>query len=63
MTTPANNWQPISTAPKDGTAILVYIGGNIEAVAVTQWEDGAWSWPDYVRYQPTHWQPLPEPPQ
>lgn len=60
-------WQPITTAPKDGTPILGCAEGTI---TVVRWfsmgeywnlevtgagaEDGEWN--------PTHWRPLPEPP-
>ena len=62
-------WQPIESAPKDGTRIL--LGWKLqEAVIVARWvapdtrgdlvweldEDGS-----YVK-APTHWMPLPEPP-
>lgn len=56
-------WQPIETAPKDGTEILASDGGEYY---LTAWEDGAWGMPDSMVYTPklTHWTallPLPEP--
>ena len=60
-------WEPIETAPMDGTVILGYALGEMTTVywipnnqywtlnrAGAFAEDGEW-WP-------THWQPLPEPP-
>jgi hypothetical protein len=74
-------WQPIESAPKDGTAILAYIPfawANEEPAAlqdVVEWHGPAGSngfWfsrtaPNYhqacdKRCQPTHWMPLPAPP-
>ena len=80
-------WQPIETAPRDGTSILVWVsvGARIEHVA-WRWIDrektcGWWaiqgnghevSLDDDGRKRdhvvddedaPTHWQPLPEPPE
>ena len=58
------DWQPIETAPTDGTLILVYISGKGIVMAE---KNGAWGWRSYPgRYSmampPTHWQPLPAPP-
>lgn len=70
-------WQPIETAPKDGTWVLVYGDGTDDEaedrkVAVAQYvnyfDDFRWqfAWYDggyYGRFKnPTHWAPLPEAP-
>lgn len=72
-------WQPIETAPRDGTKILVF-------TAIGDVEIGQWCTTEWDRYElhdadrnlytrrvdihefwnnnfPTHWMPLPEPPQ
>lgn len=61
-------WQPIKTAPKDGTKVLGFwnskhIEGN--QYGVIRFEDGAWKeyeYEDDFIIEPTHWQKLPEPP-
>lgn len=66
-------WQPIETAPKDGTDILVCCTHNLPNGdwCTIQWVDWAVNddhWPVYrsridVPFAPTHWMPLPEAPQ
>lgn len=65
-----DKWQPIETAPKDGTEILGWVYGErwavckyhknsmfkVEGFATYGWDDG-YEWAD-----PTHWMPLPDPP-
>lgn len=65
-----NAWQPISTAPKDGTVFLGYKRGQFrECYKVTRddcdmWCFGGTSGADdlFPNIKPTHWMPLPKPP-
>ena len=61
-------WQPIKTAPKDGTWVILFldvIGRSICAYyseAAGKWV-GTWCVRLNERlYNPTHWMPLPAPP-
>ena len=65
------DWQPIATAPRDGTRILVLAPdlGGISYYGVAQWAEkdewrpetvAGWFWSYATR--PTHWMPLPPPP-
>jgi hypothetical protein len=57
------SWQPIETAPKDGTPILAYDGGIWVAWwFVTNERIKGWATLDHVIDDPTHWMPLPDPP-
>lgn len=70
-----SEWQPIETAPMDGTPILCVVKGIYEPTGepfhpdVAHWDGDEWTGTncevDNERntYQPTHWMPLPEPPQ
>ena len=55
-------WQPVETAPKDDTDVLVLCedgGILIGCHCGTKW------WIEQTRFEerkPTHWMPLPEPP-
>jgi hypothetical protein len=80
----AMNWQPIATAPRDGTDIIVmYHHNETQIVHAAFWLDlqdmdseeteqvGWWSYDksEAARVMltgfltPTHWMPLPEPPE
>lgn len=61
-----SKWQPIETAPRDGTPILGYADGKM---ATVKWNDyDFWdlfvcgSWAEDGEWNPTHWMPLPDPP-
>jgi len=56
-----SEWQPIKTAPTDGTDILIY---NEMGFIVEAWyQKDHWAHPFGVEsIEPTHWMPLPPPP-
>jgi hypothetical protein len=59
------NWLPIESAPRDGTEIAVYAParhGLQSMVSKCAWHPDAGFCIDELR-EPTHWQPLPPPPQ
>jgi len=64
-----SEWQPIETAPRDGRDIQVYCKDTGEQFVAfwfsprdcwcyAKWRDGG-----IVVCKPTHWMPLPEPPE
>lgn len=62
-------WQPIATAPRDGSVLLLYWPTlsitNYPAVGVNHDDGYGWEWlsnRDYGEVFPTHWLPLPEAP-
>ena len=65
-----NEWQPIETAPKDGTVFLGYKLGQFRECYKVQRDDcdmwcfGGTSGADdlFPNIKPTHWMPLPKPP-
>ncbi len=61
-------WKQIDTAPKDGTEVIgfcVYMDGTL-GFAVVKYVDteegGEYTDSEYC-FHPTHWMPLPEPPE
>lgn len=68
-----SEWQPIETAPKDGTTILAFYPSltgytarqDVAPIHWSEWGNGVWEnatsggKPSSL---PTHWMPLPEPP-
>jgi|688.fasta_scaffold26788_7 hypothetical protein len=68
-----SQWQPIETAPKDGLAVLlwpyqpgdVFAGRAMEEVVLGyRTMDEEWYNPEQREtFEPTHWMPLPEPPE
>lgn len=60
------NWQPIETAPKDGTRILGYqpaAPASVEDINIVAWDSGRWHDDEWYCYTITHWMPLPAPPE
>ena len=67
------DWQPIETAPKDGTEVLLWTDEYPRVVSASYREFGEWEgWtftdealadiqPEGPR-EPSHWMPLPPPP-
>lgn len=68
MTTHNQTWQPIETAPKNGTWVILFLDGIGRSIcayyseAAGKWVD---TWCAYINERPynaSHWMPLPEPP-
>lgn len=68
-----NEWQPIETAPKDGVDIIIF-GGEFESAGsnkipmIVKWNGTYWTSTHYcyneaIALNPTHWMPLPKPPE
>lgn len=72
-----DDWQPIETAPKDGTPILIHCPNSRRPVQEVAWHipyegatQGCWQTPwgpvgrGYIILEssPKHWMPLPPPP-
>ena len=55
-------WQPIATAPKDGTTLLIYCERRGEHVGKWLRHKECWIVTGGDSIVPTHWMPLPEPP-
>lgn len=57
-------WQPIETAPKDGSEFIGYVATSYQggAVVLHWYKKYGWIDWDYDVWEPTHWMPLPPPP-
>jgi hypothetical protein len=61
-----SNWQPIETAPEDGTDVLVYIRDSQWPVRVAYYRNAMLEWRCDISSNvivPDFWQPLPDPPE
>lgn len=62
-------WQPIETAPRDGTPVLLWCtgdGGYTTGPVIGLWDAEKMHFSLCLFHKPlpvSHWQPLPEPPQ
>lgn len=54
-----NEWQPIDTAPKDGTPILITTNRVPEKMVIALWNEN-WSSAEGDGHRPLYWMPLPE---
>ena len=63
----ADEWRPIETAPEDGTSVLLWQPTHRGGYVVIAYFDLfylAWREEEEgISLDPTHWRPLPEPPQ
>lgn len=60
-------WQPIETAPKDFTVLILFERGDYESfdeIFIGYWKRHMWvhQEDDHRGAKPTHWMPLPAPP-
>lgn len=71
------NWEPIDTAPRDGTYVIIWSGWFGGRATIASWDDDRyankpiprWSSSErlygrraFIDIPPTHWLPLPTPP-
>ena len=60
-----SDWQPIKTAPKDGTQVLGYFDGHVVVMLWFTYSNDYTCWETVdaeTEVDPTHWMPLPNPP-
>lgn len=59
----AGEWRPIETAPRDGTEVLAFARVDTEPLVRVAWlNHGRWDDGTGLSLRPTHWVPLPDPP-
>ena len=61
-------WQPIETAPKDGTRFMAYERSDESEFYLCWWEEDFPEWQGWQNVwdsepEPTHWTRRPDPPQ
>jgi hypothetical protein len=64
-----SEWQPMVTAPKDGTQVLGWCpeyyrgkGGMLTVLYMHFSDRPGWYSDGAIQHEPTQWQPLPSPP-
>lgn len=61
----AMEWQPIETAPKDGTSIVINTNAHDDGIVIARWYryNGLEAFRDWDAdpHTPTHWMPIPLP--
>ncbi len=63
-----STWQPIATAPKDGTAVIIHVPNSTQPIQIAHWEldstNGYWRTAVCVVFPESvdHWMPLPSTP-
>ncbi|TAJ89752.1 hypothetical protein [Reyranella sp.] len=65
-----DNWQPIDSAPKDCTLVLLLDNKASRIVTLARFAGGGWHDLGIIAaagvrdtFEPTHWMAIPEPPQ
>ena len=63
------HWQPIETAPRDGTPILLWAGSldwrdlGVPSIGWMSNTMNVWCMKSADAHEPTHWMPLPQNPE
>ena len=62
---PYTKWQPIESAPKDGTRVLLWCPAERFIIFLGNYRESSGGWTENGSYvlEPTHFMPLPEPPE
>jgi len=58
-----NEWQPIETAPENARILIIFKCGHIEDGVMHDKGYSLFDGENLMSGYPTHWMPLPEPPQ
>jgi hypothetical protein len=63
----ADGWKPISSAPKDGTSILIATRSHSDGLVIAKWHQRG-RYQEFIDdsgesyHDASHWMPLPPPP-
>jgi hypothetical protein len=61
--TETTNWKPIETYDGEDDASVIVFAKSWAQPSIAHKSEGAWYWDDFEdEIIPTHWMPLPEPP-